>query len=60
MKIGKFIEDNRITEIFFLKNDLQNVVKKLFPDSVLKKLKSTISLHQMSEVCSVCFYCMLS
>ena len=49
MKFGQLIEYN-MTNIFFFKNDTQNVLEKLFPDLFLKKSKLSISLDQWYKV----------
>ena len=40
----------QLIEILFLKNHTQNVVKKLFPDTLKKKSKLSIYLDQQSEM----------
>ena len=47
MKFGKLIEYNTRQEIYFLKNHIQNVVEKLFPDPFLKNQK-----YSFGECCN--------
>ena len=57
MKFGQVI---KTLETYFLKNHLQNVVEKLFPDLFLKKIKIEYIFGSMVlKFYTVCIYCML-